>query len=113
MPVLDWGVLSEAIRRTVNDQTNGVFGNGNMQRKPGESDEDYQNRMIYALGVASNAFNSSVKNGNPMEDFKMGVIVDKLKQVAPIGLLVVGGIAVYKFIKKRKKKGGKKSLYNK
>lgn len=109
----NWSVLGEALRRFVNEQSSGVFGNGNMRRKPGESNEDYKNRMLYALGAASNTFNSSVKNGNPMKDFKIAVIMDNIKQVAPIGLLVVGGIAVYKFIKKRKKKGGKKSLYNK
>ncbi|MNU16894.1 hypothetical protein D3C71_50670 [compost metagenome] len=100
--------LGEAIRRFVNEQSNGVFGNGNMQRKPGESSEDYQNRLLYALGYASSAYNSAVKNGNPMEGLKIGVIVEKIKGVAPVALLVVGGIAAIKYFKNRKKKGSKK-----
>lgn len=104
--------LGEAIRRFVNEQSNGVFGNGNMQRKPGETVEEYKERLLYAAGYASSAFNSAVKNGNPMASLKIGVIVENVKKVAPIALLVVGGIAAIKYFKNRKKKGPKK-LYSK
>lgn len=103
--------FKEGLKSYVNDKTGGVFGNGTMEKKEGETSKEYTNRMLTGLGSALNSFEKSASSAKASEasaidSLKKGIVTTELKNIV-IKALVYGALlgvayAVIKsFVKRR------------
>jgi hypothetical protein len=107
-----------AIKKTVNEHSSGLFGNGIMEKGVNETDEQYVNRInnagLAALGGGAQVFNSSgsmASNSKKMtwdDAMKQGAVTAFIGDKAKYLLLVLPVLLVYFFIKKSSKKTGRK-----
>lgn len=80
----------------INQKTDGAFGNGNMMLQPGESVEQWKNRLLSAAGSAASAYNQNVTApataSTPLAAFKGGVKKNIIKSLLIIA--VPGGLFI-------------------
>lgn len=93
------------LREFVRSQTSGIFGNGAMMQKPGETDAEYNARQAAAVAAGLTAYQDRAMSDGPattdvMTAFKTGVIGQKIKGYLLPAVLVLGGVVAYPSIKK-------------
>ncbi len=97
-------VFGDVLRDLADKYSGGVFGQGNARKQPNETDEQYYQRIVKALGAASVSFNSTVKKTKMqkiIESFTSGATGQVIKNIAPLALIGLGAII---FIPKLRKK---------
>lgn len=109
--------VGNAIRDIASELSGGHFGQGEAKIQPGETNEQYTNRLLQAVGSAAQTFKQNSSNSsnssNMADSFKSGVtteaVTGAIKTYAPTLIVIGVGIwAVRKFILK---KGGSKRRY--
>jgi hypothetical protein len=103
---LDGVKIGDILREFVNKSTDGVFGNGAMKQREGESDADFKARQAAAVGAAVTAYQSRAMGDAPkttdlLAAFKTGIISQKVKgYLLPAVIVLGGGYMAYPTIKK-------------
>lgn len=106
-------VFGNAIRDIASSVSGGHFGQGEMKLKEGETDEQYQNRILQAVGTAAQSLkdnSSNSSNSSSMADsFKAGVtnqaVTNVITKYAPTVIIIgLGYWAAKKFIFNKGKK---------
>lgn len=101
--------LGDALRSLANQYSSGVFGQGNAKQLPGETDKQYLNRIVAALGASAVTFNNSVKKSKVeklIESFKAGAIGQTILGIAP---WAAAGLAVVLIVPKLRNRSKSKS----
>lgn len=98
--------FGNALRGAASALTGGLLGQGTMLRRPGETKEQFQARLLAQGGAAVQAFNTPVPNTGDMTNWKknieLGAVTQWLRSnwYLPAALLLGAGLLIFKAIRR-------------